>query len=82
MPQVDPAALFISIFSIPLVAVALLLCMVFSVLPTPANTVETGNDLTALELPGLSRLDNDKTAEDAAKYAEDEMVTLRRSQPL
>ena len=58
------------------VAFALMLCMVFSVLPAPVNAVDTGNDLTAMELPGLSRLDINKTAEDAAKYADDEIVTV------
>ncbi len=58
------------------VALALVLCLLLSVFPAPAHAAENGNKLTATEIPGLSRLETDKTAENVTQYAEDEMVTV------
>ena len=58
------------------VALALALCLLLSVFPAPAHAAENGNELTATEIPGLSRLETDKTAENVTQYEEDEMVTV------
>lgn len=58
------------------VALALMLCMFFSVLPGTVNAVADSKELPATEIPGLSRLDTDKNIQSAAAYQDDEIVTV------
>lgn len=61
-------------------AMALVMCMLISILPIHSHAEgenQQGTELTAMELPGESRLDNvQNTTDETAPYAADEMVTV------